>query len=62
MVCGRRTNLGVLCRHVIDIGSFCCRDTAMVKVGGKTMKEQGNGFGGDLAGKREIQVLKMFSS
>ena len=30
----------------------------MVKVGRKSMKEQGNGFGEDLAGKREIQVLK----
>ena len=34
----------------------------MVKAAGKSMKEQGNGFGGDLAGKREMQVFKMFFS
>ena len=34
----------------------------MVKAVGKSMKEQGNGFGEDLAGKREMQVFKMFFS
>ena len=34
----------------------------MVKTVGKSMKEQGNGFGGEFAGKREMQVFEMFFS
>jgi len=31
----------------------------MVKAVGKSMKEQGNGFGEDLAGKREMQAMRL---